>query len=78
MFVPVLVVLEVIWILRPAYNVSRQDIIIAPASLLQMHALELENQSTLRDFIVFASKSSYDLSDSLISQSAFFAGCEIL
>ena len=76
LFIPLLVVLEMIWVLQSAYSVSRQDIVLAISNLLQMQVFEFENQSTLRDFIISANKYSYDLSDILISQSAFSANCE--
>jgi len=75
-FIPLLVVLEVIWVLQSAYNVSRQDIVLAISDLLQMQVFEFENQKTLRDFVISANKYSYDLSDILISQSALSATCE--
>lgn len=76
LYVPLLVILEVIWVLQSAYSVSRQDIIMAISNLLQMPLFEFENQSTLRHFIISANKYSYDLSDILISQAAFIANCE--
>ena len=76
LFVPLVVILELIWVLQSAYNVSRQDIVLAINNLLQMQVFEFENQSTLRDFIISAEKYPYDLSDILISQSAFYAPCK--
>ena len=76
LFIPILVVLEVIWVLQSAYNVSRQDIVVAISDLLQMQIFEFENQKNLRDFINSANKYSYDLSDILISQTALSAACE--
>ncbi len=76
LFIPLLVILETIWVLQSAYSVSRQDIVLAISSLLQMQVFEFENQSILRDFIISANKYPYDLADILISQSALFATCE--
>ena len=76
LYVPLLVILEVIWVLQSAYSVSRQDIVMAISNLLQIPLFEFENQSTLRHFIISANKYSYDLSDILISQAAFVANCE--
>jgi len=76
LYIPLLVVLEVIWVLQSAYSVSRQDIVLAISNLLQMQVFEFENQGTLRDFIISANKNSSDLSDLLISQSAFSVSCE--
>ena len=76
LFVPLLVVLEVIWVLQSAYGVSRPDIVLAISNLLQMQVFEFENQSTLREFVISANKYPYDLSDILISHSALSASCE--
>ncbi len=35
LYVPLLVIFEVIWVLQSAYNTSRQDIILAITNLLQ-------------------------------------------
>lgn len=76
LFVPILVVPEIIWVLQSAYEVNRQDIVEAIGNLLQMPALKFEHQNTLRDFIGSADKSNYDLSDILFSQSALTLGFE--
>ncbi len=76
LYVPLLVILEMIWVLQSAYNASRQDIIQAITNLLQMSVLEFENQGALRDFMISANKYSYDLSDILISHSVLSAACE--
>lgn len=75
LFVPLLVVLEVIWVLQSAYSVTREDIILAINNLLQMQVLEFESQSVVRNFICCANQYSYDLSDILIAQSAVVANC---
>ena len=76
LFVPLLVVFEVIWVLQSAYGVSRSDIVLAISNLLQMQVFEFENQSTLREFVISANRYSYDLADILISHSALSASCE--
>jgi len=76
LFVPLLVVLEVIWVLQSAYSVTREDIILAINNLLQMQVLEFESQGVVRNFICCANQYSYDLSDILIAQSAVTANCE--
>jgi predicted nucleic-acid-binding protein len=76
LYIPLLVILEVIWVLQSAYSVSRQDIVLAISNLLQVPIFEFESQGTLRNFIISANKYSYDLSDILISQSALSATCE--
>ena len=76
LYISLLVILELIWLLQSAYRVSRQDILLAINDLLQMQVFEFENQVTLREFINSANNNSYDLSDTLISQTALSASCE--
>lgn len=76
LFIPILVTLEMIWVLQSVYDVKRTDILLALSSLLQMPILEFENQQMVRDFLISAKQFKGDLSDILIAQSAHFANCE--
>jgi predicted nucleic-acid-binding protein len=76
LYVPLLVVLETIWVLESVYQVSRNDIINSINDLLLMPVIELEAQPTIQDFISSARETKTDLSDLLIAQTAISAGCE--
>ena len=76
LFVPLLVVLELIWVLQFAYGVTKKDIILAINSLLQMPVLEFERQSVLREFIGTSEEFRGDLSDLLIALSSQASACE--
>ncbi len=76
LFVPLLVVLELIWVLDSAYEISRSDIIESISDLLLMPILKFEHQSVLQQFTCFARKNNYDLSDLIIAFSAKKCGCE--
>ena len=76
LYVPLLVVLELIWVLQSVYEVDRKDIILAISTLLQMPVLEFEKQTTLREFLISAEKFRGDLSDILISHSALTSSCK--
>ena len=76
LFVPLLVVLELIWVLQSAYGVTKNDIILAISSLLQMPVLEFERQSVLRALIGSADEFRGDLSDLLMAHSAQASACE--
>jgi predicted nucleic-acid-binding protein len=76
LFIPVLVVLETVWVLESVYEVTRQEILDSIDQLLLMPVLEFEVQSAIRSFISSAQESKTDLSDLLIAHSAKFAGCE--
>lgn len=75
-FVPLLVVLETIWILESVYKISRQDIIDSINELLLMPILKFEAQPAILNFVSSAQEGKVDLSDLLIANSAGFSGCE--
>ncbi|MGB9499503.1 MAG: PIN domain-containing protein [Dissulfuribacterales bacterium] len=76
LFVPLLVVLEMIWVLESVYNVSRIEIIDAIKDLLLMPVLKFDCQSALQQWFHSAQENKYDLSDLLIVHSAKINGCE--
>ena len=75
-FVPLLVVLETIWVLEAVYSIRRAKIIDAIEELLLMPILEFEAQSAVRKGLLSAKESVIELSDVLIAHSATDAGCE--
>lgn len=75
-FISNVVVLELIWVLKSVYGVSRDDTLIALNELLSMSILEFQDQTAVRDFAVSAQGNTYDLADLLIAQVGQFKGCE--
>jgi predicted nucleic-acid-binding protein len=78
LYVPLLVVLEIIWVLESVYKTSRHDILESINDLLLMPILEFEAQPTILSFISSAQETSTDLSDLLIAYAAKSAGCECM
>lgn len=76
LFVPLLVMLELIWVLESVYEIPRVDIIESISELIAMPILKFEHQSALQQFTHAAQGNKYDLSDLLISHSAKAQGCE--
>jgi len=76
LYVPILVVLEMLWVLESVYKISRQQILDALQNLLLMPILQFDEQSALQGFIHSAKAGTEDLSDLLIAHSAVEAGCE--
>lgn len=76
LFVSQTVVLELVWVLKSAYEVPRQDILTSINELLSMSALEFQGQQVVRDFVTASLDNTYDLSDLLISQVAKGQGCD--
>lgn len=75
LYVPILVILELIWVLGAAYAVKREDILLAINNLLVMPAFTFEKQSAVRDFLTSANQSNFDLADLLIAHSAVASNC---
>jgi predicted nucleic-acid-binding protein len=75
-YIPVLVLLETIWVLESVYKVGRDDLIKAISDLMLMPILEFEKQSLIREFINSSENSTFDLSDILIAHSANTSGCD--
>lgn len=77
-FVPLLVVLELIWVLDAVYEISREEILNSISDLLLMPILRFENRSTIQQFIYSCRGTKYDLSDILIAHSAKSKGCDTI
>ncbi len=76
LFVPLLVILELIWVLESVYGISRKELLDSIGELLLMPILQFEHQSVLHQFVQNAQGNSYDLSDLLIAHSAREQGCD--
>ena len=76
LFVPLLVVLELIWVLESVYDIPREKIIDSISELLLLPVLNFEHRSALQQFTQTAHENSYDLSDLIIAHSAKEQGCK--
>jgi len=76
LFVPLLVVLEILWVLESVYKIPRQEILDSINDLVLMPILEFEAQSVILKFVSSAQENKMDLSDLLIALSAKSSGCE--
>jgi predicted nucleic-acid-binding protein len=75
-FVPLLVVLETIWVLESVYEISREEIRTSLQKLLLMPILIFEAQSALQRTLSSAQTNKIDLADLLIAHSAKFSNCD--
>ncbi|MBT8419945.1 MAG: type II toxin-antitoxin system VapC family toxin [Gammaproteobacteria bacterium] len=76
LFVPLVVVLELIWVLDSAYGMSRSEILGSIANLRQMPILQFEADTVLEHFLVSAEENMVELDDLLIALSAESSGCD--
>jgi predicted nucleic-acid-binding protein len=76
LFVPLIVLVETIWVLESAYGLSRNDILKALQNLVRMPILAFEAAPAVHVFLTRALSGSADLSDVLIGSCSSFAGCD--
>ncbi|NOQ22284.1 MAG: PIN domain-containing protein [Candidatus Aegiribacteria sp.] len=76
LFIPLLVVLETIWVLESAYEATRKEIVGSFSDLMQMPIIEFEALAAVQGMVTSAHLSSIDLTDILIGQSARISGCD--
>ena len=75
-FVPLLVVLETIWVLESVYEIPREKIRGSLQKLLLMPILIFEAQSALQRTLASAQTNKIYLADLLIAHSAKFSNCD--
>ena len=73
---PLLVILESIWVLDSVYEISRTEILESISELLLMPIFKFDQHSAVQQLVHSAQGNKYDLSDLLIAQSAKINGCE--
>ncbi len=76
LFVPLLVILEVIWVLESNYESSNSEILATLSDLLLMPILLFESEEVVKNFIDSAHNTKFDLSDLLIAHSAHSFDCQ--
>jgi len=76
LFIPLLVLLETVWVLESVYKIKRQDVLDSIDALLLMPIFEFESQSTIMSFVSSARETKTEIADLLIAHSAKSAGCE--
>jgi predicted nucleic-acid-binding protein len=76
LYIPILVILEVIWVLESVYEIKRSDLLDTLSQLTLMPILCFENLSAIQSFILNAKNSNFDLSDLLIGYSTKLKSCE--
>jgi predicted nucleic-acid-binding protein len=75
-YIPLLVLLETIWVLQSAYQVKRADLIETLAELLLMPVLRFEQREAVQAMLDVAATTNLELPDALIAQSAVQMGCD--
>ena len=76
LFVPLLVVLETIWVLESAYGKSRLEVLDSVEDLRRMPVFDFERDDVIERVLSDGRTSKGDLADLLIAHSAQSSGCE--
>jgi len=76
LFVPLLVLLETIWVLESVYELRRSDVLCAIEDLLHLPILRFETDEVVLTFLNDARRTKTDLADILIGCSAKSTGSE--
>ena len=76
LFVPLLVILETIWVLESAYGKSRNEVLEAIEDMRRMAVFEFEKDKVVETLLSSGRKYRADLADLLIAHSAKSCGCE--
>jgi predicted nucleic-acid-binding protein len=74
--IPLLVVLETIWVLESAYGKSRSDILDSLREMRQMPIFDFEADSVVEGLLNDGPKYKADLADIMIAHAAKCTGCE--
>ena len=74
-FVPLVVVVELAWVLTSAFELTRQQVVLAIETLLQTQQLQLEKADVLWRALRLYRDTAADFADCLVERSAAAAGC---
>ena len=76
MFVPAVVLLELIWVLESAYEIPKKEVADALSNLLLLPILIFEHQNAVQRFAHEAKTTNADLADLLIAHISIDCGCD--
>ena len=76
LFIPLLVVLELILVLNSVYDCGREEVVSAIEKLTMMPIIRFEKLEVIHELIKYGKNTSIDFSDLLICNSAIFSGCK--
>lgn len=76
LFVPLVVLLETIWVLGSAYGKSRNEVLDCIEDMRRMPVFEFEKDGAVERLLADGRSSGADLADVLIAHSAQANGCE--
>lgn len=75
-FIPLVSIVELVWVLQSCYAAERKEIGNVLDLLLQMKSIVIENSETVAKALRLFSGNNADFADCLVERSAFSAGCD--
>ena len=75
-FIPLVSIVELVWVLQSCYAVDRKEISNVLDLLLQMKSIVIEQFEIVTKALRLFSGNNADFADCLVERSAFSAGCE--
>ncbi|MBS3762914.1 MAG: PIN domain-containing protein, partial [Planctomycetes bacterium] len=76
LFIPLIVLIETIWVLESGYGKSREAVVGSVEDLLRMPIFEVEKREAVERMVINSEDYPADLADLLIAHSAQLSGCE--
>ncbi len=74
-FIPLVVVLEIVWVLESVYQKEREEILNSIGEILQLKIFKFERDDVVSRVLSEGKEKRFDLSDLLIAHSAQACGC---
>ena len=74
-FIPIIVVIELVWVLSSSFELERSQVVQALEVLLQTKEIQVENAEVVWRAVRLYRSSAADFADCLIERSAAAAGC---
>ena len=74
-FIPLVVVLETVWVLESVYQKSREQTLDAIEEMLRLKIFRFERDEVIVRVLSDARAGRFDLSDLIVAHSARFSGC---
>ncbi len=76
LFIPLIVLVETIWVLESGYGKSRSEVVESIEDVLRMPVFEVEKRGSVERAVMDSENVQADLADLLIAHSADASGCE--
>ena len=74
-YISLVAIVELVWVLESAYNVTRQQVIAALRNLLSVNVFKVDRVAVVASALRIYAEGTADVADCLIERSSALAGC---